>query len=217
LNVIDNVDTLIEPTPDKIIYYFDEYHPMFDKYSHVDFRQGVPKSGKGIAVCETLPHRYGKSLTNMITQCYLPPGRGNFPEIEIEDIRDALVILDDMMIEADQKILNIVLCESHHREISVIFFVQNFFNNNRYMCTLSLNAQYIVLFKNSRDSSQFAHLARQLYPHTSRFAVEAYKNATTEPYCYLLVDLRSEQDEDLRLRTRIFPGSYPYFRRRVVT
>jgi len=143
---------------------------MFDKYSHVDFRQGVPKSS------------------------------------EIEDIRDALVILDDMLIEADQKILNIFTCKSHHREISVIFLVQNFFNKNKYMRTISLNAQYIVQFKNPRDNSQFAHLARQLYPHTSHFAVETYKNATTEPYGYLLVDLRSEQDEDLRLRTYIFPS-----------
>jgi len=74
------------------------------------------------------------------------------------------------------------------------------------MRTISLNAQYIVLFKNPRDNSQFEHLARQLYPHTSRLAVEAYKNATTEPYGYLLVKLRSEQDEDLRLRTHIFPS-----------
>jgi len=95
LNVIDNADTLIQPTPDKIIYYFAEYQLMFDKYSHVDFRQGVPKSS------------------------------------EIEDIRDALVILDDMMIEADQKILNIFTYKSHHREISVIFLVQNFFNKNK--------------------------------------------------------------------------------------
>jgi len=139
LKVIDNVDTLIEPTPDKIIYYFAEYQPMFD----IEFRQGVPKSS------------------------------------EIEDIRDALVILDDMMTEADQKILNIFTCKSHHRDISVMFLVQNFFNKNKYMRTISLNAQYIVLFKNPRDNSQFAHLERQLYPHTSRFAVEAYKNATT--------------------------------------
>jgi len=142
MNVIDNADTLIQPTPDKIIYYFADYPPMFYRYSHVDFRQGVPKSS------------------------------------EIEDIRDALVKLDDMMIEADQKILNIFTCKSHHREISVIFFVQNFFNKKKYMRTISLNAQYIVLFRNPRDNSQFAHLARQLYPHTSRFAVEAYKKGT---------------------------------------
>jgi len=71
---------------------------------------------------------------------------------------------------------------------------------------MSLNAHYMVLFKNPRDASQFAYLARQMYPGFSKFAIEAYKDATREPYSYLLVDLRTEQDEDLRLRTNIFPG-----------
>jgi len=84
--------------------------------------------------------------------------------------------------------------------------VQNFFNKNRHMRTISLNAQYIVLFKNPRDSSQFIHLAKQLYPHNSRFAHEAYVDATKRPYGYILLDLRSDQDDDLRLRTNIFPG-----------
>jgi len=39
----------------------------------------IKGKGKGIAVCETSPHLYGKSCTNGITQCYLPPGRGDFP------------------------------------------------------------------------------------------------------------------------------------------
>jgi len=30
--------------------------------------------------------------------------------------------------------------------------------------------QYIFLFKNPRDNSQFAHLAKQLYPQNGRFA-----------------------------------------------
>jgi len=70
---------------------------------------------------------------------------------------------------------------------------------------MSLNAHYMVLFKNPRDVSQFANLARQMYPKTSQFAVEAYRDATREPYSYLLVDLRPEQDEELRLGTNIFP------------
>jgi len=65
---------------------------------------------------------------------------------------------------------------------------------------MSLNVQYIVLFKNPHDSSQLVHLAKQLYPHNLRFAHEAYIVAT-----YLL-DLRSDQDDDLHLRTYIFPG-----------
>jgi len=36
----------------------------------------IKGKGKDIAVCETSPHRYGKSY--VITQCYLPPGRGDF-------------------------------------------------------------------------------------------------------------------------------------------
>jgi len=75
---------------------------------------------------------------------------------------------------------------------------------------MSLNARYMVLFKNPRDVSRFANLARQMYPKTSQFAVEAYRDAPREPYSYLLVDLRSEQDEELRLRTNIFPGETHY-------
>jgi len=80
---------------------------------------------------------------------------------------------------------------------------------------MSLNAHYMVLFKNPRDVSQFANLARQMYPKSSKFAVEAYSDATREPYSYLLVDVRLEQDEELRLSTNIFPGEthYVYVRR----
>jgi len=75
---------------------------------------------------------------------------------------------------------------------------------------MSLNAHYMVLFKNPRDVSQFANLARQMYPKSSKFAVEAYRDATREPYSYLLVDLRPEQDGELRLRTNIFPEETHY-------
>jgi len=68
------------------------------------------------------------------------------------------------------------------------------------MQTIALNAQYIVLFKNTCDSSQFVHLAKQLYPHNH----EAYICATKRPYGYVLLDHRSDQDDDLHLRTNIF-------------
>jgi len=41
LRLIDNVDTMIEPTPKCIIYYLMEYQSVFDEYPQVDFRQGV--------------------------------------------------------------------------------------------------------------------------------------------------------------------------------
>ena len=110
------------------------------------------------------------------------------------------------MDEADERLTRMFTCGSHHRKVSVIFMVQNFFNKNRHMRTISLNAPYIVLFKNPRDSSQFVHLAKQLYPHNSRFAHEAYVDATKRPYSYILLNLRSDQDDDLPLRMNIFLG-----------
>jgi len=121
-----------------------------------------------------------------------------------------LLVVDDLMNEADDSIANLFTKGSHHRNISIVFLVQNLFHKNKHIRTISLNAHYMVLFKNPRDASQFASLARQMYPTKSAFAVEAYKDATREPYSYLFVDLRPEQDEDLRLRTNIFPTETGY-------
>jgi len=107
-------------------------------------------------------------------------------------------------------VANLFTKGSHHRNVSVMFLAQNLFPKNKFARTMSLNAHYMILFKNPRDASQFANLARQMYPKRSQFAVEAYKDATREPYSYLLVDLRPEQDDDLRLRTNIFPGETHY-------
>ena len=70
---------------------------------------------------------------------------------------------------------------------------------------MSLNTHYIVMFKNPRDAGQVATLARQMYPGKGNFVVEAYKDATKEPYGYLLIDLKPETDENYRIRTKIFP------------
>ena len=133
------------------------------------------------------------------------------PDLEDFDGKEpVLLVIDDLMNETDESVANLFTKGSHHRNVSVVFLVQNLFHKNKHVRTISLNAHYMVLFKNPRDASQFASLARQMYPNRSAFAVEAYKDATREPYSYLLVDLRGEQDEDLRLRTNIFPGETQY-------
>ena len=90
--------------------------------------------------------------------------------------------------------------------MSVILLFQNLFHKNKHARNISLNSYYLVLYNNPRDESQIANLFRHIYPTRWRFAVEANKDATREPYSYLLVDLRPEQDEVLRLRTNVFPG-----------
>jgi len=137
--------------------------------------------------------------------------RRGLPDMEeFDGSRPTLLIIDDLMDQVDQSVANLFTKGSHHRNVSVVFLVQNLFHKNKHIRTISLNAHYMILFKNPRDASQVACLARQMYPNRSAFAVEAYKDATTEPFSYLMIDLRPEQDEELRLRTNIFPGDTQY-------
>jgi len=137
--------------------------------------------------------------------------RRGLPDIDdFDGSRPTVLVLDDLMDEADESVAKLFTRGSHHRNVSVLFVAQNLFPKNKFARTMSLNAHYMVLFKNPRDATQFANLARQMYPKTWQFAVEAYKYATREPYSYLVVDLTPVQDEDLRLRTNVFPGENHY-------
>ena len=121
-------------------------------------------------------------------------------------LNNSLVIIDDLMNEADDRITKLFTRESHHRRVSVIHIVQNLFSKNKEQRTINLNTHYIVLFKNPRDRSQITHLASQMYPGKTKYMNEAYRLATIEPYSYLLIDLKQETHDNFRLRTHIFPG-----------
>src|SRR5215471_21789967 len=99
-----------------------------------------------------------------------------------------LLIIDDLMTEADQRVTNIFTKHSHHRGVSVLFLTQNIFYKGAR--TMSLNTHYLVLFKNPRDASEITFLARQIFPLKSKFMIEAYEDPTSEPHSYLVVDLK---------------------------
>ena len=129
------------------------------------------------------------------------------PDIVVFDgKKPVLLVIDDLMQETNDTVANIFTKISHHRNVSVLYLAQNLFPKNKHARTISLNSHYLVLFKNPRDAGQFAVLARQMYPNGSKFAVEAFKDATEQPYGYLLVDLKPDTEERLRLRTNVFPG-----------
>ncbi len=94
---------------------------------------------------------------------------------------------------------------SHHRNMSIMYIVQNLFGKNKEQRTISLNSHYLVIFKNPRDASQITHLAKQMYPGKLKYVQEAYKDATSFSHGYLLLDLRQETPDHLRLRTSVFP------------
>ena len=119
-----------------------------------------------------------------------------------------LIVLDDMMDEAskDDRISQL-FTRGRHDNLSVIFLTQNLFH--KHQRNISLNSDYLVIFKNPRDSSQIQNLARQFIPTNSKFLTWAYRDATEKPYSYLLLDLTPAMNDKYRVRARILPNEKP--------
>ena len=115
------------------------------------------------------------------------------------DGKSRWIVLDDLMDEAGGKReANALFTKhSHHRNVSAFFVTQNFFKKE--LRTMSLNAHYLFLFKNPRDGSFITNLGKQLMPGKSRALTESYADATKKPHSYLLVDLRQDTDDRVRL------------------
>lgn len=170
---IENAIFVMDPPPDKIIWYYTEYQPKLHKrLAHlVEFRQGCPQMS-------------------------------DFAD----DNSYKWVILDDLQENCDKEISAMFTKGSHHRNMSVWFIMQNFFHKGKEIRTITLNAHYIVLFKNPRDKQQVSILARQMYGNDSQVMEQAYSLATQAPHGYLLIDATQGIRDHLRLRSKIFPG-----------
>lgn len=131
----------------------------------------------------------------------------------IDGSEPTLVVLDDLMQEAaeDRSISNLFTKGSHHKNMSVIMLVQNMFHQGKFMRTISLNAHYMVLFKNPRDAGQIRHLAAQLFPGNVKYLASAYKQATSRPHGYLVLDFTQEAIDNLRVLSEILPGEEGYY------
>jgi hypothetical protein len=90
------------------------------------------------------------------------------PDFDKASNSSKLVVLDDLPKEDySGDVCDLFTKGSHHRNISVILITQNLFHQARFSRDISLNAKYLVVFKNVRDKNQFAYLARQVYPEDS--------------------------------------------------
>ena len=125
----------------------------------------------------------------------------NIAEESFTDKRKpTLIILDDQLTSINEDVLNLFIRGTHHLNRSCILTVQNIFFQNPSMRTISLNAHYIVLFKQPRDISQIEALGRQMFPSQGKLFLAAYKSAVQRDFGYLLIDLKSTTDDRLRLR-----------------
>ena len=71
---------------------------------------------------------------------------------------------------------------------------------------ISLNFHYLVIFRNPRDSLSVSTLAKQMFPGRTDYLMESFRDATSRPYGYLVIDCHQLTSENMRLRTNILPG-----------
>ena len=72
------------------------------------------------------------------------------------------------------------------------------------------NAHYIVLLRNPAGALQIRNIGSQLFPGRLPYFMEAYADATAQPFSYLVIDMHPKTDESMRLKTHIFSdvGNY---------
>ena len=97
---------------------------------------------------------------------------------------------------------------AHHRECAVIYITQNLYHQSTQNRTRNLNVHYLMLFKSVRDTTIIQTLSRQMYPGNNNFLIDAFKDATSNPYGYLFIDFTPETPDYLRVKTNVILGDY---------
>ena len=163
--------------PQRIIWCYGQWQPMY-----LEMIKIIP----GIELNEGIPSDIDS---------------GEFLDISTQN----LIVLDDLITQSggDKRIADLFTKGSHHRNLSVIYIVQNIFYQRRETRNISLNAHYIVLFKSPRDKQQISVLARQINPgHVQEF-MKSYEEATKRPHGYLMLDLKPTTDDQHRLKSNV--------------
>jgi hypothetical protein len=186
---------------------------------------GPSGSGKSVFTRKLLSSDVIESSQNRIVWCYgvwqqtfnNPANHAieyhqGLPTEEMLSEGNMTLVIDDLMqlAKSSSTVSDIFTKYSHHNNITCICLMQNIFPKGSEMRNISLNANYIVLMKNTRDAAQIGHLARQVYPGNSKFLTQAYEDATKEPYSYLMVDFRNTTPKEGRVRTGILDGEVAY-------
>lgn len=175
-NLLTRQDRAFSETFENILILYDCWQSLYSELAripNVKFYQGLPDK--------------------LDDQTLLPKERRN------------LLIMDDLMHAASEssEVERCFTQYTHHRNLSVLYLVQNLFVQGKSSRTISLNCSYMIIFKSPRDCSQVSILARQMYPKQTAFFMEAFGDATNKPFGYLLIDFKADTPSEFRLRTNI--------------
>ena len=137
------------------------------KYSNMMFQPSAPSFR--ILVYDTWQDNYDIMVKNNVIDLCLK----GLPNIDyLKEVLDehknnggTLMIIDDQMQNVDQIMVNIFTIYSHHFNMTCLLLTQSLFLSSKEYRTISLNSHYIILMKNTRDSSSVTNLAKQTHPY----------------------------------------------------
>lgn len=168
---------------DNVVFYYREWQPLYDKANEQNL---VTEWINKMPTYEDVKER---------TLAFRETG--------------SVVLCDDYGDEVNQDIAKIFTTGSSHLNLVFILMVQNLFQKNPFYRDISLNATYIVLFKNPRDLSQVGYYGRQFTPGLSKQLVQLFKTATEKPNSYVVFDHRQNTCDFLRIRSHVLPHEFP--------
>ena len=77
--------------------------------------------------------------------------------------------------------------------------MQNIYHKGPHSRTMSINTQYLILFRNSRDVQQIETLARQVFGKDSSQFMKHYREQTSKPFGFVVLDLHPSTPTDKRI------------------
>jgi hypothetical protein len=172
---------IIEPCPKRIIVSYTERQPAYDEMAEHN---------------NTIEFRQGL----------------DFDMSEFDSNNPTVIVIDDQMNDVlrNEKIQTLFTRGIHHKSVSIILLTQNFYPQGKFGRDIRLNCHYFIVMRSPTFVSQIQYLGRQVFPHHSKFLLDAYKKATANPYSYLFINLHPLCNDKTRVLQGIFSGEHKY-------
>lgn len=121
----------------------------------------------------------------------------------------AIIILDDKATEFHKDLEQLFTVETHHSNLITIATLQEIFPKSQpAVRTAGKNTAYSVIFRQLRDKKQ-PHIFLNQYAPGKKWIQKAYEEATSKPYSYFMIDTSQNADDEIRLRSNIYPNEFP--------
>lgn len=173
VNLIQNIKDIAKDPPQIIIYYFKEWQPTFAD------------------LAKSLNVKFLKENDMIIDQVS-------------QLTESALVIFDDMMNSQNLRtVAKLYTVHGRHLNLCLAFLSQRLFKNDEFFRQISQNSDYMIIFKNPRNTQEIRTLAGQITSGSLELA-HIYNHATRDPYSYLFINLTQEAIPQLKYLSEMF-------------